>query len=261
MSVFDQAQQPEGQSQAAEQQAVTTEQQESFLAKLVAVKGDNWKDPEVLAKGKLEADGYIKTLEDQLTAMREDLGKQEYSKQLLDQLQNKATAPTNVNTVAPTNNNKDNGSTNTDGNTQPQVSEESLKSLVEQTLTKRDQDNTVKQNLAIVDGELEKSYGTEAVSVIQKKASELGMTVQRMQDIAAESPTAFFALLGEQKKSFSPMVQGSVRTEGVNMQASTERDWNYYQNLRRENKSAYYSPKVQQQLMNDRQRLGSKFGL
>jgi hypothetical protein len=55
----------------------------------------------VLAKGKLEADGYIKTLEDQLTAMREDLGKQEYSKQLLDQLQNKATAPTNVNTVAP----------------------------------------------------------------------------------------------------------------------------------------------------------------
>jgi hypothetical protein len=134
---------------------VTTEQQESFLAKLVAVKGDNWKDPEVLAKGKLEADGYIKTLEDQLTAMREDLGKQEYSKQLLDQLQNKATAPTNVNTVAPTNNNKDNGSTNTDGNTQPQVSEESLKSLVEQTLTKRDQDNIVKQNLAIVDGELE----------------------------------------------------------------------------------------------------------
>ena len=101
MSVFDQAQQPEGQSQAAEQQAVTTEQQESFLAKLVAVKGDNWKDPEVLAKGKLEADGYIKTLEDQLTAMREDLGKQEYSKQLLDQLQNKATAPTNVNTEHP----------------------------------------------------------------------------------------------------------------------------------------------------------------
>ena len=259
MSVFDQAQQPEGQSQTTEQQAMTPEQQESYLAKLVAVKGDNWKDPEVLAKGKLEADGYIKTLEEQLAAMREDLGKQEYSKQLLDQLQNKATAPTNVNAVVP--NNKDNGSTNTDGNTQPQVSEESLKSLVEQTLTKRDQDNTVKQNLAIVDGELEKSYGTEAVSVIQKKASELGMTVQRMQDIAAESPTAFFALLGEQKKSFSPMVQGSVRTEGVNMQASTERDWNYYQNLRRENKSAYYSPKVQQQLMNDRQRLGSKFGL
>jgi hypothetical protein len=258
MSVFDQAQQPEGTSQAAEQQAKTTEQQESYLAKLVAVKGDNWKDPEVLAKGKLEADGYIKTLEEQLAAMREDLGKQEYSKQLLDQLQNKATAPTNVNTVVP---NKNNGSTNTDGNTQPQVSEESLKSLVEQTLTNREKESTVKQNLSLVDAELEKSYGTEAVSVIQKKATELGMSVQRMQEIAAESPTAFFALLGEQKKSFSPMVQGSIRTEGVNLQASTERTWSYYQALRRENKSLYFSPKVQQQLMADRQRLGTKFGL
>jgi hypothetical protein len=258
MSVFDQAQQPEGTSQSAEQQAKATEQQESYLAKLVAVKGDNWKDPEVLAKGKLEADGYIKTLEDQLAAMREDLGKQEYSKQLLDQLQNKATAPTNVNTVVP---NKNNGSTDTDGNTQPQVSEESLKSLVEQTLTNREKESTVKQNLSLVDAELEKAYGTEAVSVIQKKATELGMSVQRMQEIAAESPTAFFALLGEQKKSFSPMVQGSIRTEGVNMQASTERTWSYYQALRRENKTLYFSPKVQQQLMADRQRLGTKFGL
>jgi hypothetical protein len=258
MSVFDQAQQPEGQSQTTEQQAMTPEQQESYLAKLVAVKGDNWKDPEVLAKGKLEADGYIKTLEEQLAAMREDLGKQEYSKQLLEQLQNKATAPTNVNTVVPNNNN---GSTNADGDTQPQVSEESLKSLVEQTLTNREKEATVKQNLSYVDAELEKSYGTEAVSVIQKKASELGMTVQRMQEIAAESPNAFFALLGEQKKSFNPMVQGSIRTEGVNMQASTDRDWAYYQKLRRENKTLYYTPKIQRQLMEDKSRLGNKFGL
>lgn len=190
--------------------------------------------------------------------MREDLGKQEYSKQLLDQLQNKATSPVNVNNVVPNNNN--NGSTDTEGNTQPQVSEEFLKSLVDQTLTKRDQDNTIKQNLAIVDAELEKSYGTEAVQTIQKKAQELGMTVQRMQEIAAESPTAFFALLGEQKKSFSPMVQGSVRTEGVNMQPSSDRNWNYYQKLRRDNKSEYYSPQIQRQLMNDKMRLGEKFG-
>jgi hypothetical protein len=163
-----------------------------------------------------------------------------------------------VNTVVPK---KNNGSTDTDGNTQPQVSEESLKSLVEQTLTNREKESTVKQNLSQVDAELEKVYGTEAVSVIQKKATELGMSVQRMQEIAAESPTAFFALLGEQKKSFSPMVQGSIRTEGVNMQASTERTWSYYQALRRENKTLYFSPKVQQQLMADRQRLGTKFGL
>ena len=57
------------------------------------------------------------------------------------------------------------------------------------------------------------------------------------------------------------MVQGSVRTDGVNMQASTERDWSYYQNLRRENRNLYYTPKIQRQLMEDKSRLGSKFGM
>jgi hypothetical protein len=259
MTVFDQAQQPQGQSQQEQTtEATTTEQQESYLAKLVQAKGENWKDPEVLAKGKLEADGYIKNLEDQLKQLREDLGKQEYSKQLLDQLQNKATQPASVNPVAANNNN---GSTATEGNTQPQVSEDTLKSLVEQTLTQRDRENAVKQNLAVVDEELQKAYGTEAPVVIQNKAKELGLTVQRLQELAAESPTAFFNLIGEPQKAMAPIVQGTIRTEGVNMQASTERDWNYYQNLRRSNKQLYYSPKVQRQLMEDKTRLGARFGI
>lgn len=258
-NVFDQAQQPPVQSQESQAPQMTAEQQESYLAKLVAAKGDNWKDPEVLAKGKLEADGYIKNLEEQLAAMREDLGKQDYAKNLLEELQNKATSHTNVKSVVANNNN--NGGTNTEGNTQPQVSEDILKSLVEQTLTARDKEAVVKQNLSIVDQELEKSYGTEAPAFVKKKAEELGLSLQRMQELAAESPSAFFSLIGEPKKSFQPIVQGSVRTEGVNLQASSDRNWAYYQKLRRENKNLYYTPKVQQQLMEDKSRLGDKFGL
>lgn len=255
-NVFDQAQQPSGQSQESQAQQMTPEQQESYLAKLVAAKGENWKDPEVLAKGKLEADGYIKNLEEQLRSMREDLEKQDYAKRLLEELQNKATSPTNVKSGVANNNN---GGTATEGNTQPQVSEDTLKSLVEQTLTARERDNTVKQNLAVVDQELQKAYGTEAPAVVQKKAQELGLTVQRLQELAAESPNAFFNLIGEPKKSFQPIVQGSVRTEGVNMQASAERNFDYYQKLRRENKSLYYTPKVQRQMMDDASRLGAKW--
>lgn len=257
MSVFTEGSATEQTTQTEQQTTQTTAPQESFVAKLVEAKGENWKDPEVLAKGKLEADNYIKELERQLEQMREDLGKQDYAKTLLDQLQNKAADPTTAKTAMP---NKDIGGT-TEGNTNPALSEEDLKSLVEKTLTAREQENTVKQNLAIVDQELEKSYGTEAKATILKKAEELGISLQRMQDIAAESPSAFFALIGEPKKSFNPLIQGSVRTEGVNMQASTERNWNYYQKLRRENKNLYYTPKVQRQLMEDKMRLGDKFGL
>jgi hypothetical protein len=257
MSVFTEGTATEQTTQPEQQTTETTTPQESYVAKLVEAKGENWKDPEVLAKGKLEADTYISELERQLAQMREDLGKQDYAQKLLDQLQDKAAEPTTAKTVMPNNNT---GGTE-EGNTNPNLSEDDLKSLVEKTLTAREQENTVKQNLALVDQELEKSFGTDAKATIQKKSEELGISLERMQEIAAESPSAFFALIGEPKKSFNPMVQGSVRTEGVNMQASADRNWQYYQKLRRENRNLYYTPKIQRQLMEDKARLGSKFGI
>ena len=241
--------------QVTEQTTSETQPQESFVQKLVEAKGENWKDPEVLAKGKLEADGYIKTLEDQLSQMREDMKKQDYQAQILEQLQNKAAETTTAQTATPNNN----GSTETQ-NTTASLSENDLESLVEKTLVKREQDSVIKQNLAQVDQELVNSFGTEAPAKVQEKAQELGMSIERLRDIAAESPSAFFTLIGQQQQTFSPMVQGSVRTEGVNMQASNTRDWNYYQKLRRENPNQYYSPKVQQQLIQDRMKMGDKFG-
>lgn len=232
-----------------------TQTQESYLQKLVQAKGENWSDPEVLAKGKLEADGYISNLESQLTELREELNKQDYSKTLLDQLQEQAADPTTAKLGEPSNN----SSTNSQ-NTTASLSEDDLKSLVEKTLTEREKGTALANNLSLVDQELEKSFGTEAKTKVANKAKELGMSMERMREIAAESPQAFFSLIGEPEKTFSPMVQGSVRTEGVNMQNSTERDFSYYQKLRRENRNLYYSAKTQQQMFQDKDRLGEKFG-
>tara|TARA_R100000951_G_scaffold87797_1_gene75747 strand:- start:1242 stop:2009 length:768 start_codon:yes stop_codon:yes gene_type:complete len=239
-----------------EQTQEETSPQGSFLSQLVEAKGENWKDPEVLAKGKIEADGYIQTLEGQLTQMREDLKKKEYQDEVLEQLQKKATESTAVNNGVPNNNNS-----NTDGeNTTRNLSEEDLKSLVEQTLNQREADAVTKTNLQRVDEELDKTFGTNAEEVVKKKAEELGMSMDRLSEIASESPNAFFTLIGEPKPTFNPMVNGSVRTEGVNMQVSTDRNWQYYQKLRRENPNQYYEPKMQQQLLQDRMRLGDNFG-
>ena len=86
------------------------------------------------------------------------------------------------------------------------------------------------------------------------------MSIDRLRDIAAESPNAFFALIGENKRPVDPIVSGSVRTEGLSMQPSTERNFDYYQKLRRENRNLYYSAKTQQQMFEDKARLGEKFG-
>ena len=246
---------PTKETDQTEQTQEDTQTQESYLQKLVQAKGENWSDPEILAKGKLEADGYISNLESQLTELREELNKQDYSKTLLDQLQEQAADPTTAKLGEPSNN----SSTNSQ-NTTASLSEDDLKSLVEKTLTEREKGTALANNLSLVDQELEKSFGTEAKTKVANKAKELGMSMERMREIAAESPQAFFSLIGEPEKTFSPMVQGSVRTEGVNMQNSTERDFSYYQKLRRENRNLYYSAKTQQQMFQDKDRLGEKFG-
>ena len=215
MSVFDTDADQTTDSDQTTENAFSTEaqSQDSFLSKLVETKGEQWRDPEVLAKGKLEADTYISNLEAQLKELKEDLGKQDYAKSLLEQLQNRATDTTNVNTGVQSKNNSGTEA----GNTTPDLSEDTLKSLVEQTLTEREKQNTVKQNLDSVNHQLEQMYGTEAKAEIEKKASTLGMSISRLQEIAAESPTAFFTLIGEQRRSTQPMVTGTIRTEGVNM--------------------------------------------
>ena len=260
MSIFDEAKSTDSQPQ--DQQTTETTQQEtqpqaSYLQKLVETRGENWKDPEVLAKGKMEADAYIKNLEDQLSQMRDDLGKQDYAAKLLQQLEGRASAST---TDKPLESNTNTSGTVTEGHTNLAVSENDLKSLVEKTLTERELQATANQNISAVDSKLQDMYGTEASNVLLNKSKELGISLERMQNLASESPSAFFTLLGKKQESFKPMTQGSVRTDGVAMQSSAQRDWSYYQKLRRENRNEYYSPKVQQQLMEDKMRMGDKFG-
>lgn len=260
MSIFDEAKSTDSQPQ--EQQTTETTQQEtqpqaSYLQKLVETRGENWKDPEVLAKGKMEADAYIKNLEDQLSQMRDDLGKQDYAAKLLQQLEGRASAST---TDKPLESNTNTSGTVTEGHTNLAVSENDLKSLVEKTLTERELQATANQNISAVDSKLQDMYGTEASNVLLNKSKELGISLERMQNLASESPSAFFTLIGEKQESFKPMTQGSIRTDGVAMQSSAQRDWSYYQKLRRENRNEYYSPKVQQQLMEDKMRMGDKFG-
>lgn len=233
-----------------------TQTTEDWLAKVVEAKGETFKDVQVLAKSKLESDRYIKELEEQAKALREELTKQDYTSKLLEQLQSKAPNPTNGNPVAP---NQNNGST-TPSDTKPENSEDILKALVEKTLTERETKLTAEQNAILVRNELVAKYGTDAKAHVERKAAELGLSYSRLEALASESPNAFLALIGEPKKDFKPLIQGSINTQSVSMQKSTTRDWAFYQNLRRTNKTEYFNPSTQQQMLRDKIALGDKFG-
>ena len=229
-----------------------TQTQEDWLAKIVEVKGEAFKDPQVLAKSKLESDNYIKQLEGQLTELRTELSKEEAAKKLLAELESRRQAP-NANSLPKQ------GETNP-SDTKPELSEDVIQRLVEETLSKRETTQTAKQNAKMVQDQLVQKYGTEAKAHVEKKAQELGMSFDRLSALAAESPSAFMTLIGEPKTEFKAPVQGTINTAAGNYSNPSERNWDYYQNLRRTNKTLYFNPKTQQQMMQDKMRLGDRFG-
>ena len=253
MSVFSEEQvTPATQSeQVAPNEAVTTP---SVIGDLVG-EGRKFNDVEALAKGKLEADKFIEQMKQENAALKADLEKQAYRLGVNDRLEEKASAST-ADLSGPNNNNS---GTSDEANTQLGSSEANIESLVEQTLRKREQKTIADSNIALVEAELEKAYGTEAAATVRQKSEELGLPLAELQGMAAKSPSAFMQLMGKPAPKANPLVQGSIRTEGSTMQASSEKDFGYYQRLRRENSSLYYKPSTQRQMMADADRLGDNF--
>jgi hypothetical protein len=246
MSIFDQTT-----DQNAENQAPLGGATSSFVERLVASKGEQWNDPEVIAKGKVEADDHIMLLEQQLKEMREDLGKQDYSKQLLETLQQSKAQETPPAAVV-------------QEGTQPAVTPveaETIESLVAQALQKRETTATAESNLALANASMVETFGTEAAATVQAKANELGMSLDSLRDLAAQSPAAFASLIGS-----APVSQaGSAPRTSVNsaaaFQSNGDRDYAYYAALRKSDKERYYSPQVQREMLADRQKLGrERFG-
>lgn len=224
---------------------------ESFVAQLVG-EGKKFRDLEALAKGKLEADRHIGEITKTLDELRAELAKQDYAKSLLESI-NKG-SETRAEQPPPNNPSP----SNTENTTQ---NASDIESLVEKVITEKERNRTVAQNIAVVGEEMEKQFGDKAGQILKSKAQELNMSIERLKEIAAESPTAFFQLVGvsaNRKPQTSTAPQSTVRSEGFNPN-SQDRDFEYYQKMRKENRSLYYSPKIQNMMLQDRERLGSRF--
>jgi hypothetical protein len=237
MSVFDG-------NQPGKEGAETDDGNQSYVEALVKERGEQWKDPEVIAKGKREADKHIAELNKQL----EELKTQSESGKKIEDLLAKMEEATKSKTTS-------------ESDTKTSVSEDDIQSLVEQTLTKRQQEERYKSNLEQVDSQLAEAFGDEAGSVVQKKAQELGMSMDKLKEIAAESPNAFLALVGEKPKEGQSMrTDSTIRTEGLNTDSSRgKRNNAYYQELRRKEPRTFNTAAIQNQMIEDRMKLGDAF--
>lgn len=232
--------------------------QENWLEKVVKEKGEAWSDPQTLAKGYASSQEYIASLETQAAELREELGKAKYAEEVLSKMKVGQEPTPKEPTPSHTNNT---GATSTE-NTTPIPSMDDLKSLINETLTQKEIDNTKAQNLAHAEAELTKLFGTEVEAEMNKRSKELGMQREQLIALAGESPTAFLKLIGSegqvQRETNSNFSSTSLPVGGFN-NGSVIKNNSYYQELRRKDSRKYFEPKMQQEVLESRKRLGDKF--
>lgn len=227
-------------------------EEKSILDEVVALKGnESFRDPEVLAKSVLSGDDHIKNLERQLKELREDLDNRLKAEEVLKAIEAKAEEFKNMSFRE--------SSTPAEQPT-PGLDAEKVEALVSETIQKRTMEETRAKNAQMVNAKLRELYGDEASNEVVKRANALGMTPDSLVGMAKESPNAFLALMGTpQPKSTNATPSSQVNTSTESFNKAQNRDYTFYENLRKEDPKTYFSPKIQRQLTADAVALGERF--
>ena len=222
-----------------------------YLAQVVG-EGKKYSDTEQLAKGAVHGNDYINKLETEMAELRGELDKRLTAEEMVQQIK-RETAEHQAQTQQ------------VQENTTPQLDEEKLSQLISNTIEQKDTQKVAQQNIQAVDAKMKELYGADkAADVVQQKAQVMGVTVDKLAEIAAISPDMFFNSIGVSQGSSkittpTPTV-GTTSTEAVQTmnsgQAVEEGTWDYFEQLRKSNPKEYFKPATQQKLFKMRQEKG-----
>jgi hypothetical protein len=145
------------------------------------------------------------------------------------------------------------------------MSQEEIEQLVQQTLTRTEQQRSQQSNTQMVIDKMKEVWGNNYVETLKAKAQELGETPERLNALAASSPSVFIQALGLNAPRQEAPVSAptSARNTNIGQMGAQQnvRNWAYYQKMRKENPRQYFSGETQMQMQKDLQALGEKFGL
>lgn len=234
----------------------TIDPNKDYLQDLVG-DGKKFKTPQDLARGKAEADAFIETLKRQQDELRADyvrVREENVAKAKLEELIDRLQSGQQ----------KDNGK-------QPDAKEletkpfdpKELEGLIPREIEKYETQKKQSENFRIVQDKLTETFGANYQTVLNQRIKELGLTADDINALARKSPNAFFNTLGiarapQSDTGFQSPPRSSQRSD--NFAPRTEkRTWSYYQKIKKENPTLYYSPKITNQMHEDYQSLGTAF--
>jgi len=263
-NVFDFDENTENPSTDSDNQNQDNTNPESDPVSQLVGEGKKFKTVEDLARGKQESDNFIQSLQQQVTELREELNKQDFAKDLLEKVKN------NMNNKENEPHDKEKAEEVQTSTSNSKVDEGNLEKMIRDLMTEEEKKKTAQNNLKTVQSKLQETYGENAKRELQNKANELGMSADDLQDVAVRSPQAFFRLVGmdstdntSNSNSQTAPIPGDKNSAAYqsNQTGREVRDWNYYENLRKTDRKRYFDPKTQRQMMEDKKRLGDKFGM
>lgn len=137
--------------------------------------------------------------------------------------------------------------------------EKDLSTLVQEELERANAKKTFSENVNDVSEKLKNYFGDErsAQKAVQDKAKELNVGVDWLMDVAGKSPVAFYNTLGLDRKSLSTPSPENDRISGA-FNKST-RNFAFYEEMRKNDRKAYYSAQVQREMFKDAREQGEAF--
>ena len=179
--------------------------------------GKKFKTVEDLARGKIESDNYIENLKRELADEKLANEANRRVEELLAQRQQKPQ--------------EEQGNNQPPVEPAPQVKPEDLAELVRKITAEDNKQAQIAANVNVVSAELVKIYGSEdnANREVKKRAAELGVTVEWLQGVAAQSPKAFFTTLGVQntEKPAAP-TRGDVNPQAFQSGNTQDNKYSWY---------------------------------
>lgn len=135
--------------------------------------------------------------------------------------------------------------------------EETLNSL----LTRRETEARHARNAQTVKETLVKTFGPNYVVHLTQKASELGMSTEAMNVLAAQSPAAFLTLVGAASKAADQQIlpPTSSMTTQARPAVSGQKTRSYYRQLMKSDLQKFLSPSIQNEMHEQATRLGDAF--
>lgn len=218
--------------------------------------GKKYASVEEMARANIYAQEHISSLEKTKSELLEDLTKRNSLAQLVDKLSTTVNTSQTTSPVA----------TPAQDRTVDKVQAADLESLIAEKIQSVFSNKEKQENASSVAKTLSAKFGDKAEEMYRVKAAELGLTIQMLNDLSMTSPKAVLAYFGSDLTStLNPTTtHAKVSTEAFSSASTSNGDpkpgtYAYYQKIRRENPSAYYSPKTQIEMHDQAVKLGQDF--